>query len=220
MVFRIWITVGLSMATGALGGFFLASGQDSRDRNTPRTWEPPQVSSLIQLPALPWKALASPHARKTNLWTTNDGRLSRYSVVVDKAGLPDWVLAMADARLGRGPDLEYEIELYPDGSEVYEIYRKVDGRERQISVKADRSLYYVGTELDPGKLPDAVTGAIRGLKNVVVEHCLLKEGPQVAEYHLRATVEKTPCRIRVSKDGALLAVQRKIPGEVEVPLRP
>jgi hypothetical protein len=49
---------------------------------------------------------------------------------------------------------------------------------------------------------------------------MLKEGPQVAEYHLRATVEKAPCRIRVSKDGALLAVQRKIPGEVEVPLKP
>jgi hypothetical protein len=220
MAFRIWITVGLSMATGALGGFFLASGQDSRERTAPRTWEPPQVSSLLQLPAFPWKVLSSPHARKANLWTTADGRLSRYSVVVDKAALPDWVPAMADARLGRGPDLECEIELYPDGSEVYEIYRKIDGRERQLSVKADRSLYYVGTEQDPGKLPDAVAAAIRGLKDVVVEHCLLKEGPQVAEYHLRASVEKAPCRIRVSKDGALLAVQRKIPGEVEVPLKP
>jgi hypothetical protein len=208
------------MAIGTLGGFFLASGQDSRERNGPRTWEPPQVSSLIQLPPFPWRFLSSPHTRKANLWTTVDGRLSRYSIVVDTTGLPDWVPAMADARIGRGPDLECEIELYPDGSEVYEIYRKVDGRERQISVKADRSLYYVGTELDPGKLPDAVAGAIRRLKDVVVEHCLLKEGPQVAEYHLRATVEKAPCRIRVSKDGALLAVQRKIPAEVEVPLKP
>jgi len=220
MAFRIWITVGLSMATGALGGFFLASGQDSRDRNAPRTWEPAQDSALLKMPAFPWRALSSPLARKASLWTTPDGRLSRYTVGVDKSALPDWVPAMADARLGRGPDLECEIELYPDGSEVYEIYRKVDGRDRQISVKADRSLYYVGTEQDAGKLPEAVAAAIRGLKDVVVEHCMLKEGPQVAEYHLRATVEKAPCRIRVSKDGALVAVQRRIPAEVEVPLKP
>jgi len=220
MAFRIWITVGLSMAIGALGGFFLAAGQDSRDRNAPRTWEPAQDSGLLRMPAFPWRALSSPLARKAALWTTPDGRLSRYAVVVDIAALPDWVAAMADARIGRGPDLEHEIELYPDGTEVYEIYRKVDGRERQMSVKADRSLYYVGTEQDPGRLPEAVAAAIRGLRDVVVEHCMLKEGPQVAEYHLRATVEKAPCRIRVSKNGELLAAQRKIPGEVEVQLKP
>ena len=216
---KAWILVGVSIAVGAAGGYVLAASQDSRDRQGPGTWESTQASDLVKIPAFPWQALSSPLARKASLWTTADGRWSRYTVEVDKSALPDWVHAMADARLGRGPDLRYEIERYPDGGEVYEVYRKLDGREAQLSVKPDRSLYYVGTEQAADKLPEAVAAAIKTLPGVVVEHCVLKEGPTVAEYHLKATVEKAPCRIRVSKDGKLIAVQRKLPAEVEVPLK-
>ena len=65
-----------------------------------------------------------------------------------REGLPDWVHEMADEKLGKGEDVEYEIEVYPDGSEVYEVYRTVDGREKQLSVKPDRTVYYIGTELN------------------------------------------------------------------------
>lgn len=217
---RHLIGLGVAVVLSAAAGFFLATAQESKEKASSDTWESRQSADLAKIPGYAWQALSSPYARKASFWATSNGRWSRYAVHVDRAAVPDWVHAMADAKLGRGLDLEYEVELYPDGTEVYEIYRTVDGREKQLSVKADRSVYYVGTEQDVSKLPEGVTGAIRELKELVVERCMLKESPVLSEYHLKATLEKQPCRVRVSRDGKLIAVQRRIPAEVEVPLKP
>lgn len=214
-----WIVLGAAMAAAASGGYVAARTQDSRD-GAKETWETRKGPEHPKLPAFAWQALSSPLARKAGLWTTAGGAVSRTTVHVDKAGIPDWVHAMADAQIGRGPDLDYEIEVYPDGSEVYEVYRKVDGRERQLSVKQDRSVYYLGTEHEAGKLPEPVAKALKECKGAVAEKCVLKEGPAVAEYHVKATVDGAPCRIRISKEGKVLAVQRRIPSEIEVPMKP
>jgi len=213
---RILVSAVLALVAGGV----LAATQDPRDKESTPTWESAKGSELLKLPAFPWQALSTPQAKRAGFWTRADGRVSRYAVHVDKSGVPEWLHAMADAKLGRGPDLDYEVELYPDGSEVYEIYRKIEGRERQLSAKSDRSVYYVGTELDPAKLPDVVAGALGEVKVAAVEKCVLKEGSSVAEYHVTATVNQMPCRVRIAKDGKLIAVQHRIPAEVEVPLKP
>lgn len=214
--------IGLGIGTGLLcaAGFFLATAQNPQDKSSGDTWETRQAGDLAKIPGYAWQALSSPYARKANLWASSKGFWTRYSVHVDRMAIPDWAHAMADAKLGRGVDLDYEVERYPDGAEVYEIYRTVDGREKQLSVKADRTIYYVGTEQDAKVLPAPVTAAIRDLKDFVVEQCILKESAELAEYHLKGTLQSRPCRVRVSRDGKLIAVQRRIPAEIEVPVKP
>ena len=203
----------LVLGAGAVGGWVIrAAAQDDR-----KTWESQEGQAFVRLPEFIWKALASPSARKAALWTGTDGQLLRYTVHVDRAALPDWIHAMADERLGKGEDVDYEVELYPDGRQVYEIYRTIGGLEKQLSATAERRVYYIGVEQPPDKLPEAVTSALRDQKGLKVEKCVLKEGPDVAEYHLKATRDGVPCRLRVSKAGTLIAVQRRVPAEIEVP---
>lgn len=212
---RVKIVVALLLTLAAGAGAWVIQSTAQED---PKTWESREGQAFVRLPEFAWKALSSPSARKANFWIGADGQFLRYTVYVDRAGMPDWIHSMADERLGKGDDVEYEVEVYPDGSQVYELYRKIDGLEKQLSVKADRSLYYIGTEQPVGKLPDPVTSALREMKELKVDKCVLKEGPNVAEYHLKATRDGMPCRIRLSKAGKLIAVQRKIPADVEVPL--
>jgi hypothetical protein len=205
--------IALVFAAAAGGWLIRATAQDDR-----RTWESRDGQAFVRLPEFVWKALSSPSARKANLWTGIQGEILRYTVYVDRSMMPDWIHAMADERIGKGEDVEYELEVYPDGSQVYELYRKSAGLEKQLSVKADQSLYYIGIEHPADKLPEAVASALRDLKDLKVDKCVLKEGPQVAEYHLKGTRDGVPCRIRVSKSGKVLAVQRKISADIEVPV--
>src|SRR6185503_6705169 len=78
------------------------------------------------LPEFARRSLASPHARKAALVVSPAGRISKSTVYVAREGIPSWAHAMADDTMGKGEDLAYEVEVYPDGSEVYEIYRKVE----------------------------------------------------------------------------------------------
>lgn len=166
------------------------------------------------------KALASPHALKSNLFVSEEGRVVRSSVHVSKGGLPDWVHAMADEKIGRGDDLEYEIEVYPDGSEVYEVYRKIDGQERQLSVRPDRTIYYIGSEIESERLPKAVSDTLGKLENFKTASCVSKEGATFHEYHVKGTLDGHPVRARVAKDGRLISVQKLLPSEVEVEVNP
>lgn len=172
--------------------------------------------SKARIPAFPMKALASPGATRANFFVSKDGTITRYAVHVGPDAMPEWITKMADEKLGRGEDFEYEMELYPDGSEVYEVYRKVDGREKQLSVHHDKSVKYVGKQLDEKELPEKIGAALRGVKGFTAEKCMFKEGPRFAEYHIKGTLGGSPHRIRLSGDGRLLSVQRKVAGEVEV----
>jgi hypothetical protein len=172
--------------------------------------------SRARIPDFPMKALASPGASRANFFISRDGTITRYAVHVGPEALPDWITKMADEKIGKGNDLDYEVELYPDGSEVYEIYRRVDGREMQLSVHADRSVKYVGRELDPKELPEKVAAAMRGVKGFIAEKCIFKEGPKFAEVHIKGSLGGSPHRIRLSGDGRLLSLQRRLPGELEV----
>ena len=172
--------------------------------------------SRPRIPDFPMKALASPSAVRANFFISRDGTITRYTVHVGPEALPEWITKMADEKIGKGNDLDYEIELYPDGSEVYEVYRRIDGRELQLSVHADRTVKYVGRELDPKELPEKVAAAMRGVKGFIAEKCIHKEGPKFVEVHIKGSIGGLPHRLRISGDGRLLSVQRRLPGEFEV----
>lgn len=162
------------------------------------------------------EALASPHATRTNFFVAADGRIVRSTVYLAKEGLPDWVHEMASEKLGKGEDLAYEVEVYPDGSEVYEVYRKIGGKEQQLSVRPDKTVYYIGTEHAEDALPAAVSTALGGHKGFVVRRCIAKEGPTFFEYHVKGRMKGHAYRARISKDGAMIALQRVLPSEIEL----
>ena len=162
------------------------------------------------------KALMSPHAKASNFFVSADGRVVRSGVHMKREGLPDWVHRMADEKLGKGEDVDYEIEVYPDGSEVYEVYRTIDGREKQLSVKADRTVYYLGTEHDRTSLPEAVADTLRKLDGFDARQCVAKEGPTFFEYHVKGRMNGGEVRARIGKDGGLIALQRRIHSVIEV----
>lgn len=166
------------------------------------------------------KALASPHAIKANFFVTAEGRVVRSSVHVKKEGIPDWVHAMADEKIGQGEDLEYEVEVYPDGTQVYEVYRKVDGKERQLSAAVDRTVYYIGLEQDVASLPAEAASTLAKLEGFEAKRCVLKEGATFHEYHVKGTLNGGELRARLGKDGRLIALQRRLPSAVEVELPP
>lgn len=166
------------------------------------------------------KALASPHAIKSNFFVTADGRVTRSSVHVKKEGIPDWVHAMADEKIGKGEDLDYEVEVYPDGTQVYEVYRKVNGKERQLSAAADRTVYYIGLEQDVASLPPEVASTLAKLEGFEAKRCVVKEGATFHEYQVKGTLNGGELRARLGKDGRLIALQRRLPSEVEVEMAP
>lgn len=174
------------------------------------------AASKARIPEFPMKALASPGATHASFFVSRDGTITRYAVHVGPEGLPEWIPRMADEKIGKGEDLAYEVELYPDGSEVFEIYRKVGGREKQLSVHADRKIKYLGTQVEEKDLPENVGASLRGVKGFVMSKGILKEGPGFAEYHFSGRMGDTPHRVRLSGDGRLLSVQRKVAAEVEV----
>jgi hypothetical protein len=176
-----------------------------------------RAASEARIPEFPLKALSSPAAIKAGLFVSKDGTLLRYAVDVGREGVPDWLHAMADEKIGKGEDVVYEAELYPDGSEVYEVYRMIGGKEVQLSVDhRDRSVKYIGTQLVEKQLPEKIRATLGGVDGFEAEKIIFKEGPRFAEYHVKGKIGGVPHRVRIGGDGKLLSVQRRIPAEIEV----
>lgn len=175
--------------------------------------------STVRVPSFPMQALASPHAVKGKFYLAEDGTIEKYTVYVTREGIPDWVHKMADEKLGQGPDKSYEVELYADRSEVYEVRRTIGGRERELSVKRDGSLMYVETQLEEKEVPEPVRAAVAGVKGFAAETYALKEGPGLNEYQVRGKIGGVAHRVRVTPGGKIVAVQKQLPGAVEVAVR-
>jgi hypothetical protein len=203
---KLWMLLVLGSGLVVLGLAALAFGIGQESRLLPDN----------RFPEFAMKALAAPTASKAGLFLSKDGAITRYAVHLGREDVPVYLHSMADEKIGKGEDLEYEMELYPDGSEVFEVYRKVQGKEMQLSVHADKSVKYVGREMDPKELPGKVGAGLRGVKGFTAEKAMFKEGPKFAEYHIKGNLGGTPHRVRLSGDGRLLSVQRKLAGEFEL----
>lgn len=173
-------------------------------------------SSSARMPEFPLEALASPHAVKCKLYFAADGTVEKYTVYVTRSAIPDWVHKLADEKLGAGQDESYEVELYADGSEVYEVRRNVGGRMLELSVRRDRTILYIERQIDEKDLIEAVRAALRGLPNFSPERYAYKESAGFGEYNIRGKIGETPYRVRIRPDGTLVAVQKQLPGSVEI----
>jgi hypothetical protein len=204
---KLWalLIFGTGLVVLALAAFAFGVGQESRTLQENR------------IPEFAMKALMAPTAAKPSLFISKDGAITRYSVHLGREDVPVYLHSMADEKIGKGEDISYEAEIYPDGGEVYEIYRRVEGKEKQLSVfQRDRSVKYLGKQLDEKELPEKIQTVLKSVKGFTFEKCIFKEGPRFAEYHVKGMISGVSHRVRISGDGTLLAVQRRIAGDFEV----
>jgi hypothetical protein len=204
---KLWMPLIIAAGLVALGVAALAFGIGQESRLLPDN----------RIPDFAMKALTAPTASKAGLFISKDGAITRYAVHLGREDVPVYLHSMADEKLGKGEDIAYEAEIYPDGGEVYEIYRRVEGKEKQLSIlHRDRSVKYVGTQLEDKELPERVQATLKNVKGFIFEKCIFKEGPRFAEYHVKGSIAGTVHRVRIGRDGNLLSIQRRIVGDYEV----
>jgi hypothetical protein len=204
---KLWTLLIIAAGLTALGVAALAFGIGQESRLLPDN----------RIPDFAMKALAAPTASKAGLFISKDGAITRYAVHLGREDVPVYLHSMADEKIGKGEDITYEAEIYPDGSEVYEIYRRVEGKEKQLSIlHRDRSVKYVGTQMEEKEIPERVQATLKNVKGFTFDKCMFKEGPRFAEYHVKGTIAGTPHRVRIGRDGNLLSIQRRIVGDYEV----
>jgi len=169
-----------------------------------------------RIPEFPMKALQSPHVMRGKLYLAADGKVEKYTVYVTKDGVPAWVHEMADEKIGKGEPHSFEVEQYDDGSNVYEVKRKVGGKLMELSVRTDRSIKYIERQLEEKDIPEAGRAVIKSVANFMPEGYFIKEGPAMAEYQIRGKIGELQHRIRLRKDGSLVAVQKFLPATFEI----
>ena len=201
----VLLIIGSGFVVLGLAALAFGLGQDSRTLQDNR------------IPDFALKALSAPTASKASIFIAKDGTITRYAVHLGREDVPVYLHSMADEKIGKGEDIAYEAEIYPDGGDVYEIYRRVGGKEKQLSIlHRDRSVKYVGTQLEEKEIPEKIQATLKNVKGFTFEKCIHKEGPHFSEYHLRGSIAGTPHRVRIDRDGNLLAVHRRIAGDYEV----
>lgn len=164
--------------------------------------------------------LASPHALRAKLYVAADGHVRKYAVYVTKEAIPAWAFEMADAELGQGEDKEYEVEQYEDGDQVYEITRLVDGAEKELSVKLDKTVKYVETPIAPDALPAPVKAAVEGVSGFVPEQYLAKKGPDLEHYQVKGTKDGARYRLDLAADGKIESQSRDLDAGLVVDVEP
>jgi len=161
-------------------------------------------------------ALSSPHALKGKLYVSRDGTVERSKVYLKREGLPEWTHEVADAKLGKGEDLSYEVEVYGDGTEVFEISRRIDGKPKKVSIRRDRQVRYVETTVDRTSLPAVVSATLAKIDGFQPTECHRRDGEKTAEFHIRGIIAGVPHRARIGADGTLQSLDRHLAAEMEV----
>ncbi|MFN3199150.1 MAG: hypothetical protein ACE366_12185 [Bradymonadia bacterium] len=170
------------------------------------------------IPEFPLKAMRSPHARGVKLYVSPQGMVDKVAVAVAREALPDWTFALADAQLGAGTDIEFEIEQYANGDEIYEITRLVEGKPKEIAIRGtDRKVvYFEDKGLDVGDLPEAVRTALDtppgGLEVMGIQHQRRADGTD--RYTIKGRRQGVPVSVTFSAKGQKLSERHVLPGDL------
>lgn len=172
--------------------------------------------ATARVPDFPMRALAGPHVLRAELTVSAAGEVTKYAVYVRREGIPPWVLALADDTLGPGEDREYEVELYANGSRVYEVTRVADGQEAELSVREDGGLEYVERGVGLAGLPEPVRRALAAIAGFVPGEAFHRVGPAIDDYEVAGARGGKPRSARLLRDGTLVSFSRQVPGSFEV----
>jgi hypothetical protein len=171
-------------------------------------------------PAFIQEQLRSPHAVRAKLYIAPDGQVRKYAVYLTAEGVPAWVLELADKELGQGEDKEYEAEQYENGDQVYEVTRTVDGQDKELSVKLDKTVKYVETEIAADALPEPVKAAVEGVEGFAPERYLTKKGPELEIYQVKGTKDGKKFRLDLDADGRITSQSQELDASFVVDVEP
>lgn len=175
--------------------------------------------AMAGIPAFPLKALQSPHAKRAKLYLDKNGRFTKYAVYVSKEGIPAWAHAAADKELGKGEDLEFEVEQYGTGEKVYEITRMVDGKKVELSLDSatKKKLYTEKKGLAVDALPAPVKAAVAKVEGFTAESYSLKEYASGKKLHeVEGKQGGKALEIYFDDKGAIIRKQRPMTAVLKV----
>ena len=176
----------------------------------------PQEFRKAKLPKFILDALASPYALKARLHVGRDGTIDRASVGMAREGMPEWTHDIADEKLGQGEDISYDVEVYEDGTQVYEICRQVDCYPRKVSIHQDRNILYVETGVDASAVVEAVSSTLDKIPGFKPEEYARRDLDGTMEYCVTGTILGIPHRARINADGTLRFLEKQLAAEVDV----
>lgn len=170
-------------------------------------------------PALPDAVLAAlrlPTSLRATVVLGTDGAVRKSTAYVPREAMPEWVLTMAEEKLGAGEDVEFEVEVYEDGVTVYEVTRRVAGEEVELSVNADKSVRYLEKTVDPAKLPEAVATAVAAIDGFVPAKAALKEAAGAKQYQVTGQRDGRTYRLVLDETGKQMGKSRVLAAELHL----
>lgn len=208
---RRWLVV-LSMCGAG------CAGNPSQQRCAETAHAP--AAAMGRVPEFPWAALKGPHAVKVKVYVAPDGSFAKWTVHVTRAGMPEWVHPIADQELGKGEDVEYEVEQYASGDTVYELTRRVGGKRIEVSLRSTdhKRVYIERKDLELDALPAPVKQAVASVAGFVAKACSTKTyvSPASTLHEVEGELAGAPYTIFVTPEGKITVRRTTLTAEVKV----
>ena len=171
------------------------------------------------IPSFVFEALLGSDVKRAKLYLDANGRFHKWAAYVDKAAIPAWAHAAADAKLGKGEDISYEIEQYGTGEKVYEVTRKVGDKTLELSINSDtqKPLYIEKKGLATDAMPAAIKAAAAKVTGLTAETYTLKEytsGKKVHEVY--GKIGGKPYKLYFDETGKLKRKQLQLTATLAV----
>lgn len=172
-------------------------------------------------PALVQVAQNAKGVHKIKLFFDAEGRPTKQSVYHrDFTLMPEAVRKTVEAEAPGGELVAAESELYTGVGRVFEVEVKLpDGRELEVSVKEDGTLYYVERKQDPKLLGDSVRATIEAtVPGGTVDEVETKKGPDM-DFTLIEVIDPQGAQhyLRFAPGGKLVGHTLRFTAQVEVP---
>ncbi len=216
---RILLPAGLLLTLGAA----CATTGTSAPMECPEVTPQPAAEGAPALfdPALVQVAQTAQGTHKIKLFFDAEGRPIKQAVYHrDFKLMPEAVRKTVEAEAPGGELIAAESELYAGVGRVFEVEVKLpDGRELEVSVKEDGTLYYVERKLDPKLLADSVRATVEAtVPGGTIDEVETKKGPDM-DVTLLEVIDPQGVQhyLRFAPGGKLVGHTLRFTAQVEVP---
>ena len=169
-------------------------------------------TSQMHIPKFMVPYIQNGQANRMKLYLNDQGVAERVTLYVQKEAVPEWVYKKADSVIGEGVDQNYEVELYENGDQVYEISRLVKERVVKVSFKFDQTLRYVERKYTENDVPEGVKNAVRNTEYFTAADYGLREGPGIKAFFVTGEAKGESQLLVVNANDLTTQRQRYITG--------
>jgi uncharacterized membrane protein YkoI len=149
-----------------------------------------------------------------------DGRLKEIEFHVPYATLPEAVRTALETLVPGGEVLDAEVEIV-GARRLYEVTKRIDGREVEVLVDAAGRPVEWESEIDPAAAPPAVLASARAAVpgNVTAVEEIRDPARTLLAYHIKIDDAGKRYKLALSPSGAVREVRREMRAEIEVLVR-